>query len=90
MPPAPTGLSAIGGDGVADLTWEAPSGNWTLSGYDIFRALDTPVATTGTPYATVSDSTTAYQDPAATNGTTYYYAVVARNIVGVSEGVAAP
>ena len=47
------------------------------------------MATTGTPYATVSGTTTAYQDP-ATNGTAYYYAVVARNLVGVSEAVEAP
>ncbi len=56
-----------------------------------FRATTSPVATTGAPYATVSGTSTSYQDiAAATSGTTYTYAVVARNIVGVSEAAEAP
>src|SRR5215211_1234746 len=76
-PAAPSGFTASGGDGEVTLSWTA-NGAADLAGYDLYRSTSTPVDTSGTPL-NGSDllRTTSYADPGLTNGTTYYYALVA-------------
>lgn len=67
-PAAPTGLSAVAGNGSVSLTWAAVSG---ASGYRVYRG-----TTTGGPYTLVSSPTaTSFADTGLTNGTAYYYVV---------------
>ncbi|NJM04943.1 choice-of-anchor D domain-containing protein, partial [Candidatus Gracilibacteria bacterium] len=73
-PPAPTGLSATGGDGQIALSWTASSAS-DLAGYRVYRSTSAPVNTSGIPLATLIG--TSYTDSSVTNGTPYYYVVVA-------------
>ena len=75
VPPIPTGLAAIPGDGSITLNW-IPS--FTATGYYVKRA-----TTSGGPYTTLGTvTTTSYTDTGLTNGTTYYYVVSAVNDFG--------
>src|SRR6266540_3987819 len=95
-PPAqPQGLVATAGDGSVSLNW-TPNSDADLAGYNLYRATTSPVPTTGTP---VNGSTLltspGYIDTGLTNGTTYYYVVVAVDNVGnastaSAEAVATP
>ncbi|MFH1371833.1 MAG: hypothetical protein ABII09_11200 [Planctomycetota bacterium] len=73
-PAAPTGLSAIAGNGVVTLNWnDNTEGN--LDGYNVYRA-----TVTGGPYTKQNTSllsSSDYTDNSVTNGTTYYYVVTA-------------
>jgi hypothetical protein len=74
-PPAePSGLVATDGDGVVNLNW-ADNTEDDLDGYEVYRSETTPVDTSGTPLAT--PATSDYEDTTVTNGTIYFYAVVA-------------
>jgi len=76
-PNPPTGLTAVGGDTMVTLNWNASSG---ATSYKIKRSL-----TNGGPYAQIGTSATpGYVDPSVTNGTTYYYVVAASNTGGDS------
>ncbi|HEV8249301.1 MAG TPA: LamG-like jellyroll fold domain-containing protein, partial [Gaiellaceae bacterium] len=77
-PPAqPQGLTATAGNGSVSLSW-TPNTDADLRGYNLYRSTSSPVSTSGTP---VNGGTplgaTSYTDNGVTNGTTYYYAVVA-------------
>ncbi len=77
IPPAPSGLTATGGNAQVALSWGASSG---ATSYNVKRSL-----TSGSGYSTIaSTSSTAYTDTAVTNGTTYYYVVTAVNGSGES------
>lgn len=68
--PAPTALVAVAGNGVVDLSWNAPSAaDATLSGYKVYRnsTLITP-----NPISTLT-----YSDNTVVNGTSYSYYVTA-------------
>ena len=76
-PPAPTGLAAQALNAKVNLIWNASPG---ATGYVLRRAL-----TSGGPYADVTVpplAATGYTDTGLTNGTTYFYVVVALNASG--------
>lgn len=76
-PAAPTGLTAVAGDGSVALDWD-DNGESDLDGYTVYRG-----TTSGGPYDVLdSTSASAYTDAAATNGTTYYYVVTADDLSG--------
>lgn len=78
-PAAPTGLTASGGNAQVTLNWTASSG---AASYNILRGTSAG-GESATPIATGVTSTS-YVDHSVTNGTTYYYEVVAVNGVGSS------
>lgn len=78
-PAAPTGLAAIGGDGLVTLDWDDNT-EPDLAGYTVYRA-----TSAGGPFAPVNPALLAgsqYVDSAVLNGTTYYYAVTASDTNG--------
>jgi hypothetical protein len=72
-PAAPTGLVATAGDSSVSLDW-ADNAELDLASYSVYRS-----TTSGSGYAAIVTGLTAsdYLDPAAANGTTYYYVVTA-------------
>ncbi|MCE7735752.1 MAG: hypothetical protein GPJ54_12790 [Candidatus Heimdallarchaeota archaeon] len=75
-PGTPTGLTATKGNTFVDLSWNAPgdNGGSVLTNYKIYRD--------GSPIATISSTTTTYNDTGLTNGDTYTYTVSAINANG--------
>ncbi|WAC15004.1 cellulose binding domain-containing protein [Dyadobacter pollutisoli] len=75
---APAGLTAQPGNTQVPLSWNAVSG---AASYSVKRA-----TVSGGPYVTVATGLTAvnYTDTGLSNGTTYYYVVVATNFAGES------
>lgn len=78
VPAAPTGLTAAPGNAKVTLQWNASSG---ATSYSVERS-----TTNGGPYTTVVNflNVTNFIDNSASNGTTYFYVVVAVNAVGPS------
>lgn len=78
LPPAPTNLTASGGNNQVSLSWNAASG---ASTYNVYRG-----TVSGGPYGSLATgvSTTSHVDGTAVNGTTYYYVVAGVN--GAGEG----
>jgi arylsulfatase A-like enzyme len=73
-PAAPTGLSAIAGDGSVSLNWDDNT-EFCLSNYCVYRA-----HTSGGPYNLIAESAASdYVDPNVTNGLTYFYVVTAED-----------
>lgn len=70
-PSAPTGLEAVGGNGVVTLTWDSMN----AASYSVYRS----TSETGTYTVVGSPTTNAYSDGTVTNGTTYWYKVAAVN-----------
>jgi hypothetical protein len=87
-PSAPSGLSALGGDGQVSLSWNAAS---TATSYNLKRTLSS-----GSNYTVIFSglNATSYPDKAVANGATYYYVVSAVNAGGEgansAEAVARP
>lgn len=81
---APQGLTATSGNGIATLSWSAPTSNGgaAVTGYDVFRGT-TSGGESATPIAKNVSGTT-FTDTGLTNGTTYFYTVEAINAVGLS------
>ncbi len=79
-PGAPTGLTATPGNGQVVLAWVAPAstGGSPITGYRVYRA----TASGGETLLATLTNVTTYTDTSVTNGTTYYYQVAARNVVG--------
>ncbi len=83
--PAPSGVSASGGDGIVDVSWNViganDRGNVLVSGYYIYRSTTSGKANdvNGTKLNStiLANSTSYYRDSSATNETPYYYAVQA-------------
>jgi hypothetical protein len=78
IPAAPAALYAAPGDGAVPLRWQQSFG---ATGYTVMRA-----TSSGGPYSAVASNVTdgSYTDTSVTNGTTYYYTVVAANSAGTS------
>jgi autotransporter-associated beta strand protein len=80
-PAAPTGLTALPGNGSVTLLWAASSG---ATNYIVKRS-----STSGSGYLTITNLTgTSWVDTALANGTTYYYVVSATGAAG--EGTNSP
>jgi fibronectin type 3 domain-containing protein len=76
-PPAPTGLTATAGNAQVNLTWNVSTG---ATSYHVKRS-----TTNGSGYVQVgAPTTTSFNDPGLSNGTTYYYVVTALNTAGES------
>ena len=84
VPGAPTGLRSSVTGGAVLIGWSPPNstGGAALSGYTILRG---SASGSETPYATVSASTTRYNDSSVTAGATYFYEVAAVNAVGTGQ-----
>ncbi|AWP29292.1 hypothetical protein B9D94_22935 [Paenibacillus sp. Cedars] len=79
-PTAPTGLTANAGNEQVELSWSGVPGTVT---YSVYGGTASGVYDS-TPIATVNGSTTSYTATGLTNGTTYYFAVMASNESGYS------
>ena len=82
-PGAPTGLTAIAGNGQVTLSWTAPAsdGGSKVTGYNVFEGTTADLSGSA-PVTNVTGTTVTL--PALTNGTTYYFEVAAVN--GIGEG----
>ncbi|MFU8945160.1 malectin domain-containing carbohydrate-binding protein [Mycetocola zhadangensis] len=81
-PAAPTALAATGGDGTVTLAWTASASADTV-GYLVYRALEPSVLNEGdivSGAAPITEPT--YTDTTVSNGTTYFYVVVAVDLAG--------
>lgn len=78
IPAAPATLYAAPGDGAVPLRWQQSFG---ATSYTVMRA-----TSSGGPYSAIASDLTdgSYTDASVTNGTTYYYTVVAANAAGTS------
>ena len=73
-PPEPTGLTAMPGDGVVDLTWQAPVPANAVTGYNIYRA--TPPGPFGPqPINARPVTETTFRDAGVKNDALYAYVV---------------
>jgi hypothetical protein len=81
-PAAPTGLVATAGNNTVWLDWNN-NGESDLAGYNVYRS-----TTSGSGYAKQNSSlltSSDYNDPNVSNGTTYYYVVTAVDTVGLES-----
>ena len=85
VPGAPAGLTATPGNAQVTLSWAAPAstGGLPVSGYLIYKGTS-PGGETGTPVNGSAVTGTGYTAAGLTNGTTYYFTVVAINAAGLS------
>jgi len=87
-PPAtPTNVNATAGDARVTLAWNANT-EPDLAGYEVFRSTTATVSTSGTPLGTPTSN--GYIDTTAVNGTTYYYAVRAKDTSGNPSAASTP
>ncbi len=80
LPSAPTAVVATAGDGSVSVQWSPPGddGGTPITGYTV-------TATPDGAYVDVDGSTTTATVTGLVNGTSYSFAVVARNAIGASE-----
>ncbi len=83
-PTAPTNVEASGDleAGTASLAWEASAAS-DVTGYQVYRGTTATFDTTGQRLAIVGEETTSYTDSTVTQGTAYYYRVVAQDNDGM-------
>ncbi|HKL22407.1 MAG TPA: prolyl oligopeptidase family serine peptidase, partial [Tichowtungia sp.] len=78
-PAAPTGLTAVDGNGSARLSW-TPNGETDLAGYNVYRSTTSSNYSSTALVTNLQSSSTI--DSSAENGTTYYYVVTAVDASG--------
>jgi hypothetical protein len=81
IPSAPTGVSAIGGNSQATISWTASSG--TVSSYTVYYSTTDPV-TTASPTKVMGITGTSTIITGLANGTAYFFIVTAVNPSGES------
>ncbi|NOQ54674.1 MAG: hypothetical protein GQ558_08745, partial [Thermoplasmata archaeon] len=79
IPGIPLSFEVEAGNGQVVLSWDAPGldGGTEILGYNIFRGLEPDLL----DWLSAENGTT-FTDSSVTNGVTYHYMVIARNIVG--------
>nr|WP_240903752.1 hypothetical protein [Chengkuizengella sediminis] len=79
LPPVPTNVTSISGDGAVNISWNPSTG---ANSYTLKRS-ENPTG----PYTVIASGITStnYTDKGVINGTTYYYVVSAVNNLGESE-----
>jgi chitinase len=82
VPSSPTGLAAVRGDRTVTLSWKAAASSGGSVTYNVYMGTS-PGKESSTP--TSSTSQAAYTVNGLSNGTTYYFVVMAHNAVGVSR-----
>jgi titin len=86
VPTAPNLIATVAGPKLVEVVWTPPTstGGAAISAYEVFRS--TTAGSKGTQIATQAptSATNTYIDQAVTNGTIYYYEVVAVNRAGAS------
>jgi fibronectin type 3 domain-containing protein len=86
-PVPPTGVNAAAGNHQVTVTWDVSP---DVAGYRVYRGTTDQVDTTGTPLSGPDLITGgAYVDSTATNGTTFYYVVVAVSSGGTASAPSA-
>jgi hypothetical protein len=85
-PRPPAALVAEAGTGFVDLRWSPPSsdGGSKLTKYRIHRSTTPGGQNLSSPIASLKGSVYSYRDSSVSNGTRYYYVVLAENSVGKS------
>ena len=71
-----------GEDSQVTLKWEEPQWGNPIIGYKIFKSTSSNVPTNTEPYVSVSHTASEYIDTNVSNGTTYYYKILAYNSLG--------
>lgn len=86
-PAAPTSLEASGDPetNTASLSWPASTAS-DVTGHQVYRGTVATFDTTGQRIATLGPETTSYADTTITEGTAYYYRVVAQDNDGMRSG----
>lgn len=82
-PSAPSAVAATAGNGSVSLSWSAPTSNGgsPLTGYVVYYSTTSGAELTGSSYSTTATTATI---SSLSNGTTYYFEVVAANAYGNS------
>lgn len=77
LPATPANLTASAGYGQVSLSWSTATG---AASYNIYRS-----TTNGGPYTSITNvAATSYVNSGLISGTTYYYAIKAKNNIGLS------
>ncbi|MCE9583139.1 MAG: fibronectin type III domain-containing protein [Planctomycetes bacterium] len=79
IPATPSGLSAIGGNHVVNLSWTANT-EADLAGYNVYRSLTSGGSYTKINLSLIAAPTHTYSDTTVTNRTPYFYKVTALDI----------
>jgi subtilisin family serine protease len=89
-PTVPLSPAAVGSTGQVALSWSAPANNGGAPPvtYKVYRSTTTGFTPNDGTNLLASPSGTTYTDNAVTNGTTYYYRIVAHNPSGDSPPTA--
>jgi hypothetical protein len=89
-PAAPTGLAAGANNNSVTLTWSDNSANETTFTIQRASTANGPWTTVGTVAGTAGTGQRTFTNAGTSRHTTYFYQVVANNLVGYTQAYAAP